>query len=74
MSVERYYRLRLEDVPRWPHLVCFVSQVMTLRPGDIISTGTPSGVGPLRPGDVAEVEIEDVGTLGIPSWRVRERT
>jgi 2-keto-4-pentenoate hydratase/2-oxohepta-3-ene-1,7-dioic acid hydratase in catechol pathway len=39
---------------------------MTLRPGDIISTGTPSGVGPLRPGDVAEVEIADVGTLGNP--------
>jgi 2-keto-4-pentenoate hydratase/2-oxohepta-3-ene-1,7-dioic acid hydratase in catechol pathway len=48
------------------HLVWFVSRVMTLRPGDIISTGTPSGVGPLRPGDLAEVEIEGVGTLGNP--------
>jgi 2-keto-4-pentenoate hydratase/2-oxohepta-3-ene-1,7-dioic acid hydratase in catechol pathway len=51
LSVERFFR--------W-----FVSRVMTLRPGDIISTGTPSGVGPLRPGDAAEVE--GVGTLGNP--------
>jgi 2-keto-4-pentenoate hydratase/2-oxohepta-3-ene-1,7-dioic acid hydratase in catechol pathway len=48
------------------HLIWYVSQVMTLRPGDIISTGTPSGVGPLRPGDVAEVEIHGVGTLENP--------
>jgi 2-keto-4-pentenoate hydratase/2-oxohepta-3-ene-1,7-dioic acid hydratase in catechol pathway len=48
------------------HLVWFVSRVMTLRPGDIISTGTPSGVGPLRPGDLTEVEIEGVGTLRNP--------
>jgi 2-keto-4-pentenoate hydratase/2-oxohepta-3-ene-1,7-dioic acid hydratase in catechol pathway len=47
-------------------LVWFVSRVMTLLPGDIISTGTPSGVGPLRPGDVAEVEVEGVGTLSNP--------
>ena len=38
----------------------------TLRPGDIISTGTPSGVSPLRPGDVAEGGIEGVGTVGNP--------
>ena len=48
------------------YLVWYVSRVMTLVPGDIISTGTPSGVGPLRPGDVAEVEVEGVGTLGNP--------
>jgi len=47
-------------------LVWYVSQVMTLLPGDIISTGTPSGVGPIRPGDVAEVEVEGVGTLANP--------
>ena len=39
---------------------------MTLLPGDIISTGTPSGVGPLRPGDTAEVEIEGEGRLENP--------
>ncbi len=46
-----------------PHLVSFVSQVMTLYPGDIIATGTPSGVGPMQPGDVVEVEIEGIGKL-----------
>jgi 2-keto-4-pentenoate hydratase/2-oxohepta-3-ene-1,7-dioic acid hydratase in catechol pathway len=45
------------------YLVWFVSRVMTLLPGDIISTGTPSGVGPLLPGDVVEVEVEGVGVL-----------
>jgi 2-keto-4-pentenoate hydratase/2-oxohepta-3-ene-1,7-dioic acid hydratase in catechol pathway len=44
-------------------LVSFVSQVMTLEPGDVIMTGTPAGVGPLSPGDMVEVEIEGIGTL-----------
>ncbi len=44
-------------------LVSFISQVMTLEPGDIISTGTPSGVGPLEPGDTVAVTIEKIGTL-----------
>jgi 2-keto-4-pentenoate hydratase/2-oxohepta-3-ene-1,7-dioic acid hydratase in catechol pathway len=48
------------------HLVWFVSHVMTLRPGDIISTGTPSGIGPLSAGDVVEVEVEGVGVLRNP--------
>ena len=48
------------------YLVWYVSRVMTLFPGDIISTGTPSGVGPLRPGDETEVEVEGVGTLANP--------
>jgi 2-keto-4-pentenoate hydratase/2-oxohepta-3-ene-1,7-dioic acid hydratase in catechol pathway len=46
-----------------PYLVWFVSRVMTLLPGDIISTGTPAGVGPLAAGDVVEVEVEGVGVL-----------
>jgi 2-keto-4-pentenoate hydratase/2-oxohepta-3-ene-1,7-dioic acid hydratase in catechol pathway len=46
-----------------PYLVWFVSRVMTLLPGDIISTGTPAGVGPLAAGDVVEVEVEGVGIL-----------
>jgi len=41
----------------------FVSAVMTLLPGDIISTGTPSGVGPLVPGDRVVVKVEGVGEL-----------
>ncbi|HEU5394539.1 MAG TPA: fumarylacetoacetate hydrolase family protein, partial [Candidatus Methylomirabilis sp.] len=46
-----------------PTLVAFVSQVMTLSPGDVIVTGTPSGAGPLERGDVVEVEIEGIGVL-----------
>lgn len=44
-------------------LVAFVSSVMTLYPGDLISTGTPPGIGPMRPGDRIAVEIEGIGTL-----------
>ncbi|GAC1424083.1 MAG: fumarylacetoacetate hydrolase family protein [Actinomycetota bacterium] len=45
------------------YLVSYVSHVMTLLPGDCISTGTPSGIGPMEPGDTVEVEIEGIGTL-----------
>lgn len=41
----------------------FVTKVMTLLPGDVLLTGTPSGVGPVLPGDVMEVEIDGIGTL-----------
>ncbi len=44
-------------------LLSFVSHVMTLLPGDVIATGTPSGVGELRPGDCVEVSIEGIGEL-----------
>ena len=44
-------------------LLSFVSHVMTLLPGDVIATGTPSGVGQLKPGDCVEVGIEGIGTL-----------
>lgn len=44
-------------------LVSFISGVMTLLPGDIVLTGTPAGVGPMRPGDVVEVRIEGIGSL-----------
>jgi 2-keto-4-pentenoate hydratase/2-oxohepta-3-ene-1,7-dioic acid hydratase in catechol pathway len=47
-------------------IVSFVSRVMTLLPGDVILTGTPSGVGPLVPGNRVEVEIERIGTLANP--------
>jgi 2-keto-4-pentenoate hydratase/2-oxohepta-3-ene-1,7-dioic acid hydratase in catechol pathway len=49
-----------------PFLVSFISGIMTLEPGDLIATGTPAGVGPLRDGDVVEVEIPGVGTLSNP--------
>lgn len=44
-------------------LVEYITFVMTLEPGDIISTGTPSGVGPLRAGDVVSVKVEGIGEL-----------
>ena len=44
-------------------LIRYISQVMTLLPGDLIATGTPAGVGPLRAGDAVEVEVEGVGVL-----------
>lgn len=47
-------------------LVSFISSIMTLLPGDLVSTGTPSGVGPLRAGDRVEVEIEGIGALVNP--------
>ena len=49
-----------------PELVAFVTRFCTLDPGDIITTGTPSGVGPLKVGDRVTVKVEGVGTLGNP--------
>jgi len=53
-----------------PFLVRFISRIMTLNPGDIISTGTPAGVGPLQPGDRVDVQIEGIGTLSNQVLRV----
>lgn len=47
-------------------LIRYISNMMTLLPGDVIATGTPSGVSKLNPGDVCEVEIEGIGTLTNP--------
>jgi 2-keto-4-pentenoate hydratase/2-oxohepta-3-ene-1,7-dioic acid hydratase in catechol pathway len=49
-----------------PHLVSFVSGIMTLEPGDLIATGTPAGTAPLSDGDRVEVEIPGVGVLANP--------
>ena len=49
-----------------PELVEFISSVMTLLPGDIIPTGTPSGIGPIRPGDNVTIHVEGVGSLTNP--------
>jgi len=46
-----------------PGLINFISHVMSLLPGDIIATGTPSGIGPMYPGDTVEIKIEPIGTL-----------
>lgn len=47
-------------------LVAFVSSVMTLLPGDLVSTGTPEGVGPIRKGEWVEVEVSGIGVLRNP--------
>jgi 2-keto-4-pentenoate hydratase/2-oxohepta-3-ene-1,7-dioic acid hydratase in catechol pathway len=46
-----------------PFLLRYISEMMTLEPGDLVSTGTPAGVGPLNDGDTIEVSVEGVGTL-----------
>lgn len=50
-------------------LVAFASSVMTLEPGDVLLTGTPAGVGPLRDGDTVEVEVAGLGVLRNPVRR-----
>jgi 2-keto-4-pentenoate hydratase/2-oxohepta-3-ene-1,7-dioic acid hydratase in catechol pathway len=49
-----------------PALIEYVTAIMTLEPGDVVATGTPAGVGPLRSGDVVEVEIPGVGSIRNP--------
>lgn len=49
-----------------PYLIAHLSRIMTLLPGDVIATGTPSGVGPIRDGDVVTVRIEGIGELSNP--------
>ena len=49
-----------------PVLLAYISEVMTLEPGDLVATGTPAGVGRLSPGDVVEIEVSGVGVLTNP--------
>jgi 5-oxopent-3-ene-1,2,5-tricarboxylate decarboxylase / 2-hydroxyhepta-2,4-diene-1,7-dioate isomerase len=49
-----------------PEIIAYVSKHMTLYPGDVIATGTPEGVGPLKPGDVVEVSCPEIGVLRNP--------
>jgi 2-keto-4-pentenoate hydratase/2-oxohepta-3-ene-1,7-dioic acid hydratase in catechol pathway len=46
-----------------PELISYISQTMTLMPGDVIETGTPSGIGPMQAGDVIEISVDGIGTL-----------
>ncbi len=55
-----------EMIFKIPETLAFISKHFTLEEGDIIVTGTPSGVGPITDGDVVEVEIEGIGTLRNP--------
>lgn len=45
------------------HILHYLSQCMTLCPGDVVATGTPQGIGPMKPGDVVEVEVAGIGKL-----------
>jgi 2-keto-4-pentenoate hydratase/2-oxohepta-3-ene-1,7-dioic acid hydratase in catechol pathway len=54
-----------------PFLICFISRIMTLLPGDVITTGTPAGVGPMQPGDRVDVQIEGIGTLSNSVHKIR---
>jgi 2-keto-4-pentenoate hydratase/2-oxohepta-3-ene-1,7-dioic acid hydratase in catechol pathway len=47
-------------------VIRYISQIMTLEPGDLIATGTPEGVGPVVAGDVVEISIEGIGQLRNP--------
>jgi 2-keto-4-pentenoate hydratase/2-oxohepta-3-ene-1,7-dioic acid hydratase in catechol pathway len=47
-----------------PKILSYVSSFMTLEPGDLVLTGTPDGVGPMQVGDIVEVTVEGIGTLG----------
>jgi 2-keto-4-pentenoate hydratase/2-oxohepta-3-ene-1,7-dioic acid hydratase in catechol pathway len=44
-------------------IISFITEAMTLLPGDVIATGTPSGIGPMQPGDTVEIRIPAIGTL-----------
>jgi 2-keto-4-pentenoate hydratase/2-oxohepta-3-ene-1,7-dioic acid hydratase in catechol pathway len=46
-----------------PTLIAHITSVMTLLPGDVVLTGTPAGVGPMRPGDDVAVSVQGIGTL-----------
>jgi len=64
LNGERHQHSNTENLIFGPHqLVSFISRVMTLLPGDVIATGTPSGIGPMSVGDRVEVAIEGIGTL-----------
>ncbi|MEX2472407.1 MAG: fumarylacetoacetate hydrolase family protein [Gemmatimonadota bacterium] len=49
-----------------PAVLEYVTRFMTLEPGDIVATGTPDGIGPLKPGDQVEVEVTGVGKVSNP--------
>ena len=64
MNGEARQESRLSNMMwRVPELLSFISGIMPLEPMDVVTTGTPAGIGPLRAGDVVEVEIEGIGTL-----------
>jgi 2-keto-4-pentenoate hydratase/2-oxohepta-3-ene-1,7-dioic acid hydratase in catechol pathway len=65
-GVERQRATTASLVFSIPFLLSYISQVMTLEPGDIVATGTPAGVGPLQPGDEVAVEITGLSRIANP--------
>ena len=65
-GVERQRGKSSEMVFSIPSLLAYISRIMTLEPGDLVATGTPSGVGPLVSGDVVEIEIAGVSRVTNP--------
>src|SRR6185436_17806935 len=65
-GVERQRGKSSEMVFSIPSLLAYISHIMTLEPGDLVATGTPSGVGPLVSGDVVEIEIPGVSRVTNP--------
>jgi 2-keto-4-pentenoate hydratase/2-oxohepta-3-ene-1,7-dioic acid hydratase in catechol pathway len=70
LQVESYLNGQLRQSARTSDLIfgiaeiiSFVSGIMTLLPGDVIATGTPSGIGKMNPSDIVEIKIENIGTL-----------
>ncbi len=70
LSIESYLNGDLKQSARTsmmifpiPFLISFISMVMTLNSGDLIMTGTPAGISPMKPGDRIEVRIEGIGSL-----------
>src|SRR4026209_1979053 len=70
-GVERQRGKSTEMVFSLPSLLAYISRIMTLEPGDLVATGTPSGVGPLAPGDLVEVEIPGVSRVTNPVQQSR---
>ena len=65
-GVERQRGKSSEMVFSIPSLLAYISRIMTLEPGDLVATGTPSGVGPLVSGDIVEIEIPGVSRVSNP--------
>ncbi len=65
-GVERQRGRASEMVFAIPMLLRYISEIMTLEPGDLVATGTPAGVGALQHGDIVEVEIEGVSHVSNP--------
>lgn len=79
VTIESYVNGELKQSSNTKHfifpaeeLVAKISQVMTLLPGDVIATGTPSGIGPMQPGDTVEIRVEGIGSLKNPVVKIQE--